>query len=379
MAFVDVEYPADLQLASSIFQVAAAVHSIVLFTYHIGHIIPIRDKTTRRRGKKRRPSPVEILSLVVLFFFVLFQCWEATITIQWNPLPNISLRWCSLIKRFSSILYITTKALLYILLLERLYVAFDRSDLAFSASIKWGVRMFIVLWLLTFGTLHILFVDGEYDDVTGVCFIILPSYLAGVGLLSDIVIVTAISITFCRRLLLVNRRMAISDALPVMELSSTATSTKSGTDEKELPPERPRTMSQDSVSTECFTYDLIRKTLVLTLVALLTTPASLIIAATIGLVGFWVAVDFIISSWTVILLFAKHNWIYDHLCKHLEVMVTIKCLSIYSCYICEDYCCCCTHQLEEATSPESPPTSTPGTAISPAESPPQIVYEGNVV
>ena len=142
MALVDVSYSADLQLASSIFEVAAAVHQIVLFMYHIRHIIPIWDTSTKRRAR-RRPSPVEILSLVVLFFFVLHQCWGATT--RWNPLPNISLRWCSWTKKLSSTLYGICKALLYFLLLERLYVAFDGSDLEFSASIKWGVRMFIAL------------------------------------------------------------------------------------------------------------------------------------------------------------------------------------------------------------------------------------------
>ena len=353
MALIDVEYPADIQLASSIFQAIAAAHHILLLIYHIPHIIPIGVKSERRR-----PSPVELLSLFVLFLIAVQQWWEGTI--RWNPLPNISPVWCSWIKKFSSTLYGACKCSMYFLFLERLYVAFDHSALEFSRRMKWSVRIFSITWTFIILTQLMIFVDGEYDAISGVCTIILPTYLAGAAVLSDLVTVIAISVAFCRRLLLLNMKMKANTALessPPPNPTKTDAKNVAGSNETL----RMRTMSSESVSKDCFTYDMMKKTLVLTVVSLLTTPGSIIIGAVFGLVGFWVAIDFIILCWTVILLFAKHNRIYDHLCGHLEVLVTIRCLSFYSCYHCEDYCCCCTHQLDDAMTPDSPSQDSPAT------------------
>merc|ERR1712062_820086 len=93
------------------------------------------------------------------------------------------------------------------------------------------------------------------------------------------------------------------------------------------------------------------KSIVLTIIALISTPGLLIISGLVGMTGFWIAIDNVVSGWMVVLIFAKHNWIYKHLCKHLERMVTPQCLSCYSCYCCEDYCCRCTHQLDDVIIP----------------------------
>ena len=189
-------------------------------------------------------------------------------------------------------------------------------------------------------TLQIVFVEGDFDPISDVCRINMPIWLMGVAVLSDIFIVLAISIVFCRRLLLVN-------------LTVTANLTDTGSNVSDATTPRKRTLSANIVSTTNFTFEVMRKSLVLVMVALLTTPTSIFLGATFGLIGFWVAMDFAISCWTVMLMFAKHNWIYEYLCQRLEGCITVTCLSYYSCFCCEDYCCCCTHQLEEAATQRS--------------------------
>lgn len=383
---LDIEYSEGIQLAASIFEIFSAVHHSVLLLYHIPHVL---TNTKDRKGAKRRPSNIEILSVIYMCSIAIGQFWEGTI--RWNPLPYYSDITCSWTKKFSACMYALCKALMYLLFLERTYSAFADSVWAFSNWIKCTVRTVGCLYLLILWLLVVLQVDGEFDPVTDVCRIILPPFLSVIAIVSDMFIVLAISITFCRRLLLLNMSMTTSrmmspspsirsttftpktptvpmtptspippqftlnsDTIHTMDTISPTTPTTPTTPSiPDTPtastpiPETRRTMSLDTVSRECFTYDVLQKTLVLTTIALLTTPMSLILGAIVGMVGFWVSVDFMISCWMVMLMFAKHNWIYEHLCEHLEVMVTVNCLSIYSCYHCEDYFCFCSHQLDQ--------------------------------
>lgn len=348
---LNVSYPAEVQWAFSFFEIVAATHHTILFIFHIPHVIPIKYSSSTRR-----PSFVELLSVVVLLFIVIQQWWEGTM--RWNPMPHISPLWCSWIKKCSACLYGTCKCLMYYLFLERLYAVFDFSAYQYKLWMKWTVRILGIIWLFVICTQLMLFADGEYDPISGICLLILPTYLAGAAVLSDIFFVMTISVAFCRRMLLLNMKRKNCESL-----RSPSPSISSESDAK-LP--KLRAMSEDSVSKECFTYNMVRKTLVLTLVGLLTTPGCIIIGALFGLMGFWVNVDFILSCWTIMLLFARHNWIYEHLCQRLEAMVTIRCLAIYSCYHCESYCCCFTHQLDDAI--ESPLPATPTTPTTPVAS-----------
>merc|ERR1719242_2690302 len=104
MAYVDVNYPSAIYLASFIFQLIAAGHHTVLFFYHIPLVIPIRTCASTRR-----PSILEIL-LVILLFTIVIQQWIVCSS-RWIPLNTLS--YCHWESKIISTLYGVSKCFLY--------------------------------------------------------------------------------------------------------------------------------------------------------------------------------------------------------------------------------------------------------------------------
>lgn len=353
---LQISYPEHVHTASTVIEIACAVHHPLLLLYHIQRIRSRKVKAQRAGKRKQRKSYIAEFSVVVILAMIVEQCWISTA--PWNPLQ------CLWVKKVSGCMWSASRCLLYFLYLERMFFVFEPSAWCFSSRFKWTVRTVVVSTASVGCALIVLFGGGAIDSVSGVCVLSLPSWLLAVAVFIDLVTVIMISVAFCRRLLLLNMTVKSNKATPRQSVPS-ASDGDGG---------RPRTMSRQTVCTADSTFVVIQKSLVLTAIALFTTPMSLLLAATVGLSSFWISIDFVVTSWTVVLIFSNHSRIYQRLCERLNRFVTIECLAIYSWYHCEDRICCCTrYRLNEVIGDKKVhpvhPTTATGSVSVPVPSP----------
>ena len=149
--------------------------------------------------------------------------------------------------------------------------------------------------------------QSEFNEITGRCEQRASQYAYFIAATTCIVVEVAISILFSRRLL---RLLTNRDRVTVVSIHE--------------------------VDTTDAAYGILAKSSICTFIILLCTPTSLMLGYSWGKSGFWAALDSIVSTWMVMLMFHKHDRIYNATCKRCESLLSAHCLYWYSCHCCDD-------------------------------------------
>merc|ERR1719461_555845 len=89
------------------------------------------------------------------------------------------------------------------------------------------------------------------------------------------------------------------------------------------------------VSPDSKIYGVLKRNSILTVVALLTTNISIVMAVVIGVSTAWTSVDSVLNCVCVMLMFTVHEKAYKGICGYLERHVNDRCLMCCACT-----CCC---------------------------------------
>ena len=156
-----------------------------------------------------------------------------------------------------------------------------------------------------------------------------------IGNINDALLSLIISVLFARRLL------SLSFQLEVTKISNNL-QIKSGDDKTRS---RTRSRSGSKTTTAVLdkgTWNVLKKSTLLTFIALITTQITMILCIIFGEEYIWLGLDTIINSYCIILMFSVHGNLYKYQCQktRLENCITIKCLACYACMDCSVKCNC---------------------------------------
>ena len=306
MAIVDLHnYHVPAIMADTV-AIISCCHNVSLLCLHSYYICPCFSRN--------RLHKLQIMSFFCLFMLGLLMGWG--VFIAWNLYPEWFL--CSYLLKIGLILWGINKVALYYLFLERLFSVFDKSALSFSKMQILAPRILLGLHLGIGVTLTGLYGNGAIIETNGQyhCRGKYPIWLNLYAAVGDFIICTVISIIFARRLLLLN----IGLIWKKQELSK-----KDGNDVIDTMYD---TMVDDSM------WELLSKSTILSFVALFTTEISLICIGLLGWATFWGGINSMVDSWCIILMFVNYKRLYFVICGKLERLVTLNCLSCYSCDLC---------------------------------------------
>ena len=262
--------------------------------------------------KSTRLRNISLFALSLTFFSSLW-----ILLLAFNLIP-VSCKWIIII---AMMLYMSTKIILYFLFLERLFSIFSDTTYGFNKKNITISRVIFAIYLLSMWTVAIFVGDGDYSSIRGQCASFWPYWLNLSFAVIDIIWCTTISILFSRRLL-------------SLHLETMTTSNNDNTKIKRV----------------------LKRSTLLTTIALFTTSLSLVIAGILGLSGMWISSDSMVNCWCIMLMFRFYDKIYIICCNRMEFCVSINCLKYYSCN------CFCTIYLSdvmETKHNDSPSTMNP--------------------
>ena len=290
------------QTLSAIVISIALLNNIAIFVNH--------SYFTFKAVKKSKLMLLSLLSMLtmiiflVLFFFISFKSLSSSHSLPslLNPPSYINCKWVIGIPVISWMIY---KFSLYFLFSERLFSVFaNGSDLCFKPAQIYFTRTVLLLWAFILIALSIYFCDGtKSKNIANHCMNTSPFWIYAVIVLSDICIVSVISILLSRRLL----------ALHFQIMQSNLTNTKNEN-------------NMDS------TLQIVRKSALLTFIALFSTEISLILTSAVGATGLWLALDCIVNAWCVMLIFSAYSKVYKIMCGCCKNCISMRCLACYSCH-----------------------------------------------
>ena len=327
-------------LMSQIAVITALTQNFILLFYH-SFIIFCKSKTSK--------STVHYLSILTLLFLVIFLIGLFLTVFTLYPISIFTCKWIIILPM---ILWGFMKFSLYFLFVERLFRVFANSDFRFRSFEIAMARTLLISWWIILQTLVIIIVDGKLSDIRdNYCVTVSPLWLNGLVALSDFIICTIISILFSRRLLLlilnIDHQQPSIPTDPSMTSSSTPTPTKSPTNSPRSP-RSIRTLSLENAENNAKAtknatqrilrnaLKILRKSTLLTFIALITTELSLILSGAFGATPIWVGFDCMVNGWCIILMFVFHSKLYKGLCCCFEKCITVRCLECCSCYYCFD-------------------------------------------
>eukprot|EP01084_Bolivina_argentea_P164397 285811_1 len=294
-----------------------AIHHTFLLLYH--------SYNTFKCCIKIESGLIQHLSVVVLLINFISVSNMSILTWNWYPL-----HWsCHWIMITTSILYLSTKLSVYILISERLFFIFSDSQLTIKRMYILISRVLFLIYFIAISIIFILFGGGVKGSNN--CELRVPPWILPLIAFGDIFICTTISIIFARRLLLLNLKLSENknnhNNVPTNSSTSDTIS-------------RNRNIYKYKLNVNDMTWKIVTKSTLLTIIALITTPLSIIILVFFGAIGAAsVSIDSTVNCYCVILLFTKHEPIYKCLCKSMESCVSIQCVTCYSCACCR--CCGC--------------------------------------
>eukprot|EP01084_Bolivina_argentea_P113745 202669_1 len=278
------------------------VHALSILVYHILRICAQLLPNTK-------PPKLQYLSIVVLstaFITTLMQMVNVTgLSMKFNPS-------CMLKSKITLMLLESSKFSMYFLFMERQWAIFSNAaDFQFKTKTITISRIAMALYyfmLLTFTVMA----GKAYpvqNEIIHKCIQQHPIWLLALFQLGEIIFFIAISISYSRRLLQFNRALCNSkqSAADVMYNFDHTNST----------------------------FLVARKSTLLTLLAGITTLLALIMTLLFGFAGPWMALDFAVNAWCIILMFRHHQNIYKKCCGSIENILSPKFLTYYSCSCCE--------------------------------------------
>eukprot|EP01084_Bolivina_argentea_P227950 385075_1 len=269
----------------------AFIHDLLLIGYHI-----YRTKPTRNSGI------VSWLTIVTLLFILSYPMTVAVFSVYTYDSYRIGLpcKWRVIIYFFT---YGLSKYSVYVLIIERLFVVFNASQLQFSKTYTNTIRSFFALLFLSFSLYLFIFVDG--DIVENLCLSGIPFLFNASFALFDFIICISISTVFSRRMWL------------LLECTNS--------DNKTL-----NTYYESLIYT-------VKKISILSIVSCVSTPTSIIFMVLVPGGTIWTCVDTIVNSWCIILTFKKHQRLFDIICNPLSRNVSNKCLAYCACKCCKNH------------------------------------------
>ena len=270
------------------------VHNIVcltIFSYNI--FISNRSRSIHR---------IEWISLFTLLTILIFSCSILCILYPFNSTQTA----CIYIVTFSTIAYSLSKLSLYNFFLERLFIITNKASIqtdTFSTrNIKiWRIALY--LWALFISSLFITFGHNAYfSQNQQFCFSKYPPFVLGIVSLGDLIISLSISILLCRALL-----FAIH-----------------------------QNCGDQQIQNE---YILLKKFVLLSVIAVITTQLSLIVTIVLSFGTLWTSLDSVINVWCILLSFGhsqKLNKVYNAICGRMHA-----CFGWNQCLLCFACNCWC--------------------------------------
>merc|ERR1719384_1431847 len=80
---------------------------------------------------------------------------------------------------------------------------------------------------------------------------------------------------------------------------------------------------------------VLKQSTLLSMFALISSIViSMLLTYFLGVATFWSALDSIINTWCVVLMFSVHTDIYQVCCARIESNISDQCLSCCSCHLC---------------------------------------------
>ena len=196
-----------ITLTNDIITLMVAVHHVLLLIYHGYH-------SSSCFTKSEKSSYIQRLS-IVLIIINLFSVTNFTLT-TWDWYPY---NWsCDWIMTSGTIIYLSAKVILYILISERLFFIFSDSEISFKSCYIWLSRLSFFMYWTILSSLMILLGGGERGIRN--CELRMPVTLLSAVTLGDIIISTTISTIFARRLLMLNLKLSRHNK-PSLQLYST--------------------------------------------------------------------------------------------------------------------------------------------------------------
>eukprot|EP01084_Bolivina_argentea_P257282 433425_1 len=249
------------------------------------------------------------LSILNILCWCIFNVLNVLIIQNWHNTD------CKTILVVTLVFYSTSKLIFYYIFLERLFMVF--SDSMYRVSIKWiyFTRCIFILYTTMATTECVLYGNGYYNHYTSSCKSNHPFWINIQGALIDIIISAAISIVFTRKLLMMSLATISFD----LEQGNNASSVNK---------------LESASNKHRGIWRTVRKTTLLSLIALITTPASLILISIFGLVGTFTSADSSVNVVCLMLMFAVHKQLFFRICGRCESCLTAGCLSCYSCNLC---------------------------------------------
>ena len=376
------------QFVTSIIEGAASLHNTILLIYHIYHVI-------QHRRIKHRTSKLEVLSIISMFFMVIFNILSTKVSSILHPIIG-----CQLFTNIAASEYLVSKITLYFLFLERLFSVFQNTHYSFKPKSIWTSRILLSLYLPS--TVYLLFQTGHhcYNSEYNVCEPKWPMWTHALISFGDFFIGILISILFTRRLMMLgmstkkrarnrlrsrskttqnkgslgtksrlslpglsksnSRRTLSIDNIRVLKRHPTPNSLQdNGESEMEIDltrividaegkvmdssdyvitrkPSTPISVA-DAIMNDKLAWDALNKFTLLTVLSIFTTLFSLILSAIFEVASLWISMDTMVNCWCLLLIFGPHKKLYVSLCGNIQkVTISVKCLSYYSCH-----CCCC--------------------------------------
>ena len=84
-------------------------------------------------------------------------------------------------------------------------------------------------------------------------------------------------------------------------------------------------------------YTLLKRCLLLNIIAIISTQLTFVLIPTLGFASLWLSLDAAINSWCILLSFTEYNKIYWKVFGKLHNCIGHKCLLCYTCYCCGCY------------------------------------------
>ena len=296
----------------------AALQTLCLFLFHVTYSCCGTDTNQIHR------LSVWALGLVLIASILIFVSTHITIYNSNTfklPLSQVACEWILLTVRLS---FVYSKTLgLYVVYIERIIHIFKNNVYAFTKREIFSLRAII---LLVTAAASMILIKSNSEVVHylpskqgGDCRLDNPIHLLLIIIIIDFVICNLMTVVYCRKLLIFWQRL---NTRYLTEPASNAQNPN------------PNTPNLDA---DTKYYNIMVKSTVLTFIASISTQSTFIFVYIMGISSMWCAMDCIVISWCLILIFDLYDNLfnlYAFCCGLCEKLLCYHCILFYSCHYC---------------------------------------------
>jgi len=279
-------------------------------------------------------TSISSLSYMIVPWFTSFKSstsWNLNLT-----LTDSACRWMGVAMK---LLYLYPRSIgLYVVYFERLFYIFSDSAYAFKPAQKYLLRVLLMVPTIFFTVLIYINseegynLDANWPD-TNTCTIAFTRNGMILTIAVDAAICNLLSFLYCRRLLIFRSRLATGF------LAHGAN--PGGPGAANPPPAELVALNR--------IFKLMMKSTLLQFMATLTSQASMIAMAVMGVPSIWAALDSMVNCWCLVLMFDIYDELfrlYPLCCGLCEKLMCYHCIVCYSCH------CCCRVNYGEIPRPQ---------------------------